>query len=94
MMKHNLLLALPMMASAAADAVEKAAGLGMKLCLYDEFSFPGGPAGGGPAQDDKLVWNAPAGDWQVMLYTCGATVAQETPLRTWMGVRPRRRWKS
>jgi hypothetical protein len=104
-------------------AVEKAAGLGMKLCLYDEFWFPSGSAGGlltqrhpealgkrldmlvvnvtgpqkitqavpagtfmgavamnqttrqrknitGKAKDGKLVWNAPAGDWLVMLFTC------------------------
>ena len=104
-------------------AVEKAAELGMKLCLYDEFWFPSGSAGGllarkhpealgkrldmlaldvtgpnkveqavpagtfmgavamnrttkqreditGNAKDGKLVWNAPAGDWQVMLFTC------------------------
>ena len=104
-------------------AVEKAAELGMKLCLYDEFWFPSGSAGGllaqkypealgkrldmlkldvtGPktitqavpagtlmgavamnrmtkqrenitsnAKDGKLVWKAPAGDWQVMLFTC------------------------
>jgi hypothetical protein len=104
-------------------AVEKAAEQGMKLCLYDEFWFPSGSAGGllarkhpealgkrldmlaldvtGPktvtqavpagtfmgavamnrttrqrenitssAQEGKLVWNAPAGDWQVMLFTC------------------------
>ena len=104
-------------------AVEKAAELGMKLCLYDEFWFPSGSAGGllakkhpealskrldllavdvtGPktveqavpagtfmgavamnlttkrrenitskAKDGKLVWDAPAGDWKVMLFTC------------------------
>jgi len=104
-------------------AVEKAAELGMKLCLYDEFWFPSGSAGGllakkhpealgkrldmlvlevtGPktieqavpagtfmgavamnmateqrrnitdkAKDGRLVWDSPAGDWKVMLFTC------------------------
>ena len=104
-------------------AVEKAAELGMKLCLYDEFWFPSGSAGGlmakkhpealgkrldmlavdvtGPqaveqavppgtfmgavamnmvtkqrqnitdkAKDGKLAWDAPAGKWKVMLFTC------------------------
>ncbi len=104
-------------------AVEQAAALGMKLCLYDEFWFPSGSAGGllaqqhpdalgkrldlltvevtGPktveqalpagtfmgavamnlatkqraditarAKDGKLVWDAPAGAWKVMLFTC------------------------
>ena len=104
-------------------AVEKAASLGMKLCLYDEYWFPSGSAGGllakkypealgkrldmlavdvtgpktveqavpagtlmgavamnmatkqrenisGHAKDGKLVWDAPAGDWKVMLFTC------------------------
>ena len=104
-------------------AAEKAAELGMKLCLYDEFWFPSGSAGGllarkhpealgkrldmlavavtgpktveqavpagtfmgavamnqatkqrenitGQVKDGKLVWVAPAGDWQVMLFTC------------------------
>jgi len=104
-------------------AAEKAAELGMKLCLYDEFWFPSGSAGGllarkhpealgkrldmlavdvtGPktveqavpvgtfmgavamnratkqrenitarVKDGKLLWDAPAGDWQVMLFTC------------------------
>jgi hypothetical protein len=104
-------------------AVDAAAELGMKLCLYDEFWFPSGSAGGllaqkhpealgkrldllsvdvrGPTaieqaapagtlmsavamnrgtkerrnitsavKDGKLVWSAPAGEWQVMLFTC------------------------
>ncbi|HEY3322170.1 MAG TPA: glycosyl hydrolase [Planctomycetota bacterium] len=104
-------------------AVGKAAELGMKLCLYDEFWFPSGSAGGllakkhpealskrldvlavdvtGPqsveqavpagmlmgvvamnmatkqrenitskAKDGKLVWDAPTGEWKVMLFTC------------------------
>jgi hypothetical protein len=104
-------------------AVEEAAALGMKLCLYDEFWFPSGSAGGllakkhpealgrrldmltvnvagskvveqavptgtfmgavamnratkqrenitGQVKDGKLVWNAPPGEWQVMLFTC------------------------
>jgi hypothetical protein len=104
-------------------AVEEAAELGMKLCLYDEFWFPSGSAGGllaqkhpealgkrldmlalevtgpkivelalpagtfmgavamdratkqrenitGQAKGRKLVWNAPAGAWTVMLFSC------------------------
>lgn len=104
-------------------AVEKASDLGMKLCLYDEFWFPSGSAGGllakkhpealskrldmlsvdvtGPKaveqavpagtfmgavamnkatkqrenisdkiKDGKIVWSAPAGDWQLMIFTC------------------------
>jgi hypothetical protein len=106
-------------------AVEHAARLGMKLCLYDEFWFPSGSAGGllakkypealgkrldmvaadvtGPksvelaapagvvavmaavalnaatkerknlsdrVRDGKLAWDAPAGDWKVMLFAC------------------------
>lgn len=104
-------------------AVEKAAEQGLKLCLYDEFWFPSGSAGGlmakkhpealgkrldmlavdvtGPktveqavpagtfmgavamnmatkqrqnitdkTKDGKLIWDAPAGDWKVMLFTC------------------------
>ena len=105
------------------EAVDKAAALGMKMCLYDEFWFPSGSAGGelarrypdalgkrldllaidvtGPkpieqaippgtlmavvamdlatqsrkdlaaqVKDGKLVWDAPAGSWKVMLFTC------------------------
>ena len=103
-------------------AVEEAAAQGLKLCLYDEFWFPSGKAGGllaqrypealsrrldmlavdvtGPqtveqavpagtfmgavamdpatfersnitehVQDGTLVWDAPAGEWKVMLFT-------------------------
>ncbi len=104
-------------------AADKAAELGMKLCLYDEFWFPSGSAGGlmakkhpealgkrldmrstdvtgpksfeqaapggklmgvvamnkatkqrenitGKVKDGKLAWDVPAGDWQVMFFTC------------------------
>ncbi len=104
-------------------AIETAARLGMKMCLYDEFWFPSGSAGGllkerfpealskrldqvemnvaGPARVDlevpagtlmaavamqsdtkervdlavhvqsgRLAWQAPAGNWQVMLFLC------------------------
>ena len=104
-------------------AADQAASLGMKLCLYDEYWFPSGSAGGllakkhpealskrldmlavdaaGPREfaqtvppgtfmgavamnpatkqrldissrvkDGKLVWDAPAGEWKVMLFTC------------------------
>jgi len=104
-------------------AVEEAARLGMKMCLYDEYWFPSGSAGGllakkypealskrldmlavevtgpkkveqpipagtfmgavamnlttkqrenitGQVKEGKLVWDAPTGDWKVMLFTC------------------------
>ena len=104
-------------------ALDKAAGLGMKMCLYDEYWFPSGGAGGqlkalqpealskrldkaetevtgprafsqplpegqfmgaaamntstkeivdisGNAHDGTLAWDAPAGTWKVMLFTC------------------------
>jgi hypothetical protein len=104
-------------------AVDQAAELGMKMCLYDEFWFPSGMAGGllakkhpealsrrldmmevdvegpkevtadvpdgtfmgavamhtatferknitGQVKDGKLVWQAPPGEWKVMLFTC------------------------
>ncbi|MFI5379667.1 MAG: hypothetical protein ACHRHE_10245 [Tepidisphaerales bacterium] len=104
-------------------AVDKAAALGMKLCLYDEYWFPSGSAGGllakkfpealskrldmlplavaGPqaiaqavpagklmaavamewsgerrlditsqVKEGKLVWNVPAGNWKIMIFTC------------------------
>lgn len=104
-------------------AVEHAASLGMKMCLYDEFWYPSGSAGGllagkfpealgrrldmlavdvtGPkevvqpvtngvfmgavametasykrlnisdaAKNGTLTWNAPAGNWKVMVFTC------------------------
>ncbi len=104
--------------------VETAARLGMKLCLYDEYAFPSGTAGGqfarrfpeltmkrldmhvrevrGPVRleasiptgtlmgvvamenatkqridissctqgGSRLVWDAPAGDWRVMIFVC------------------------
>lgn len=106
-----------------AHAVSEARRLGLKLCLYDEYWFPSGSAGGllakehpealskrldmlakdiaGPARceldlppgtlmsavamqarsfrrvdlrpfvhDGKLAWDAPAGPWKVMLFTC------------------------
>ncbi len=105
------------------EAVETAAELGLKMCLYDEFWFPSGGAGGllakqypealgqrldmvtcdvtGPrpftadvpagtlmaavamnqatqeridlthqVREGKLAWEAPAGAWSVMLFTC------------------------
>lgn len=105
------------------DALDQAARLGMKMCLYDEYWFPSGSAGGqlaakypqdtakrldvheedvqGPKsynrkvppgtlmaavamrQDTKqridlarhvaggeLAWDAPAGNWKVMLFVC------------------------
>jgi hypothetical protein len=105
------------------EAVDTAAELGLKMCLYDEFWFPSGGAGGllakqypealgkrldmlaidatGPrpftadvpsgtlmaavameqatrervdltsqVRDGKLAWDAPAGVWKVMLFTC------------------------
>jgi len=104
-------------------AIDEAGRLGMKMCLYDEFWFPSGSAGGllasnhpealgkrldmdvtdvkGPAEitqklaggtlmgvvameaatkrrlnittgvkDGVLRWQAPAGDWQVMVFRC------------------------
>jgi hypothetical protein len=104
-------------------AVEKAAELGLKLCLYDEYWFPSGSAGGllrkkypealskrldmaavdvtGPkavevtapagvfmgaaaleaatrkrvvltdrVREGKLTWDAPAGEWKVMVFAC------------------------
>lgn len=104
-------------------AVEQAASLGLKLCLYDEYWFPSGSAGGllaqrfpealsqrldllawnvtGPklfaqvlpagtfmgavamnlatkqradisrqVKDGQLIWQAPAGEWRVMAFTC------------------------
>ena len=104
-------------------AVEEAARLGMKLCLYDEYWFPSGAAGGllakkhpealskrldmlavevngpktveqpipagtfmgavamnmatkqrenitGQVKEGRLVWDAPTGEWKVMLFTC------------------------
>jgi len=104
-------------------AIDEAGKLGMKMCLYDEFWFPSGSAGGllakrhpealgkrldmlaadvdGPKEftqavpagrlmgavameaatkkriditaavkDGALRWNVPAGQWQVMIFTC------------------------
>ncbi len=104
-------------------AVDEAAALGMRMCLYDEYWFPSGSAGGqlaklypealgkrldmlatdvaGPQQlvldlpkgtlmaavamdpatkerrdlagqvkEGKLTWQAPAGQWKVMVFTC------------------------
>ncbi len=106
-----------------AHAVEEAGRLGLKMCLYDEYWFPSGAAGGqlaqqypealsqrldmaahdvaGPARfertlpggklmavvamhtqslarvnltglvkDGHLTWDAPAGAWKVMIFTC------------------------
>lgn len=120
-------MGLPFMTPAYLDryqeAVDAAADLGLKMCLYDEFWFPSGGAGGllakqhpeslgkrldmlaidvtgprtfatavpqgtlmaavameqatlervdltGRVQDGKLTWEAPAGAWKVMLFTC------------------------
>lgn len=105
------------------EAVEKAAALGLKLCLYDEYWFPSGSAGEqlakvypealakrldmdavevtGPqsvrrpvpagrfmgavamntaslervdltnsVKDGQMAWEAPEGNWRVMLFTC------------------------
>jgi len=105
------------------EAVDAAAELGQRMCLYDEFWFPSGSAGGqlakqypdalgkrvdmvthdvagprpfstavppgtlmaavamnqatkerldltGQVRDGQLAWEAPAGAWQVMLFTC------------------------
>jgi hypothetical protein len=104
-------------------ALDKAAALGMKMCLYDEYWFPSGSAGGhlksvhpealskrldkaetevtgprafsqplpegqfmgaaamntatkeimdisGGLRDGALAWDAPAGTWKVMLFSC------------------------
>ena len=104
-------------------AIDEAGKLGMKMCLYDEFWFPSGSAGGllakrhpealgkrldmlatdvtGPKEftqavpagklmgavameaatkkriditaavkDGSLLWNVPAGQWKVMIFTC------------------------
>ena len=120
-------MGLPFMTPAYLDryqeAVDAAAELGLKMCLYDEFWFPSGGAGGllakqypealgkrldmqatdfagpgpfkadvpagtlmaavameettkeridltGQVRDGKLAWEAPAGAWKVMLFTC------------------------
>jgi hypothetical protein len=105
------------------EALDAAAELGLKMCLYDEFWFPSGGAGGllakqypealgkrldmvtyevtgpqaftaaappgtlmaavamhrqtkerldltGRVRNGRLAWDAPAGPWQVMLFTC------------------------
>jgi hypothetical protein len=105
------------------DALDQAAALGMKMCLYDEYWFPSGNAGGelarkypdhtakrldlveesvtGPAafqkalpagtlmavvamktdtkeridltgqvQGGQVVWNVPAGTWNLMIFVC------------------------
>ena len=105
------------------EALDTAAALGMRMCLYDEYWFPSGSAGGqlareypealskrldmvateipGPQSvrlplpegrlmaavamdvstleridlaacvaDGHVAWDAPAGDWRVMLFTC------------------------